>query len=115
MGMPAIGGKQYQGSGPAMAAAYQGAQDDAAAQDPSAGGDPSQGPAEGGEQGALTEIEARIMRLEEALVSRGVLHDTDLQGGPGPSPDPAGAPPGAPPDQGAPAGAPPAPPQGPPA
>lgn len=108
MGMPAIGGKQYQGSGPAMAAAYQGAQDEAAPQDPSA-------PPEGGEGQAMTEIEARIMRLEEALVSRGVLHDSDLQGGPGPSPEPAGAPPGAPPEAGAPEGAPPMPPQGPPA
>lgn len=51
----------------------------------------------------LTEVESRIMRLEEALVSRGVLHDSDLQGPPVPAPGGATDPAVDPAAQGAPA------------
>ena len=50
----------------------------------------------------MSEIEARIVRLEEVLVGRGVLTEGDLTGPAGSDPngempvDPAAAPPGAP-------------------
>lgn len=65
------------------------------------------GPAEEGVD-ETTEIEERIMRLEDKLIERGVLSEGDLAPAPDPAMDPAAAE-GLPPEAGAPQGAAPAP------
>jgi len=104
-GMPVSTGGPPKSARAGIEAAMGEAQGELGQEDPAeAGQDPTQ---------EMTEIESRIVRLEEALVSRGVLSEGDLTGPsgsddqgnplpPDPTQDPAaaaagGAPPGAPP------------------
>lgn len=82
----------------AQAAQEQGGQDPS--QPPT---DPSQDPSQ--DQGDLTETQARIVRLEQVLVQRGVLNESDLAAIDGTDQsqgDPNAAPQGDPSQQGAP-------------